>query len=448
MKKYIAFFASAALMMAACAKEEVNTPVETPVVGETELITVELNPDTKTYLSGTATKWSKGDAVSVIVGTRSVGTLTLDGNSGTNVFSGEIEAGLSGEAILAYPADVTSAPKTQKATYGNFVNGAALLEGTTTIENLRVGNGTTLKNKTALLKFKTPVAGNVVFNIGGTNYTVTECEGKINAESNYMVCVDPVENVSLSYTLEGKEGAHSKESVTFEAGKIYNLGNLEVKKYVYLVPNVNWVSDGAWFAAYFFDNGETWVEMESIGNGVYRCAVPVGYPSVIFCRMKKDGTLAQGWNAKTDQTNDLAVPSGEKNYYYIEGWNKSNASKWESSSFTSSYFPDKNKRYLLPQNDWAKGDERYAAYFFEGDNNTWVSMTQVTTGCKYLTTSYYEVTPPKNYSNVIFCRMNKNQAANNWNNKWEQTGDLKVSDGHLYTVSKKNNTQTGSWSNF
>ena len=38
--------------------------------------------------------------------------------------------------------------------------------------------------------------------------------------------------------------------------------------------------------------------------------------------------------------------------------------------------------------------------------------------------------------NVIFCRMNPGAAANNWNNKWNQTADLTTpTDGkNLYTV--------------
>ena len=130
MKKYFIFLASAAMLLAtSCAKEEVNT------TSETELITVQLNPETKTALGaeGTTT-WDADDKVSVTVGGEVVGTLSLVEGS---TFSGEITAGLRGEATLNYPAGVTAIPEPQVAVSGSFADGAALLEGTTTVEKLR-----------------------------------------------------------------------------------------------------------------------------------------------------------------------------------------------------------------------------------------------------------------------------------------------------------------------
>lgn len=437
MKKYFAYIAFAALVFAvSCNKEEINTTVET------ELITVEINPEVKTSLSGVNTEWTAGDAVSVTVAGKNIGTLTLvDGNT----FSGEIEAGHDGDATLNYPAGVTEVPATQAAVANSFANGAALLEGTTTMDALRAGEGATLLNKTALLCFKPYVAGDVVFTIGSISYTIKDC----TSGTTYFACVSPVSGASLSYTLGGDEGAKAKDNVAFEAGKIYNLGELKIKTYVYLVPNVNWQNENAKFAAYFYvdDNNNTWVEMTKSSAGVYTCAVPDGYPNVIFCRMDPSKAITAGWGAKWDQTNNLTVPTGNKNYYYIEGWSKSNASKWDTSAYTSTYFPSSDKRYLLPQEEWAQNNERYAAYFFEGNSNKWVNLSKVS-GCKYLTGSYYEVAVQSGYSNMIFCRMNKSTTDNTWNNKWDQTKDLSVNGGELYTVSKKSNSQKESWSKF
>ena len=86
---------------------------------------------------------------------------------------------------------------------------------------------------------------------------------------------------------------------------------------LYLKPNSNWVSDGARFAAYFFGNGETWVSMtDSDGDGIYECAVPSGYTSVIFCRMN-GGSSANNWNNKWNQTADLGIPTDGNNCYTI-----------------------------------------------------------------------------------------------------------------------------------
>ena len=97
--------------------------------------------------------------------------------------------------------------------------------------------------------------------------------------------------------------------------------------------------------------------------------------------------------------------------------------------------PAGTKLYLTPNSNWKQSNARYAAYFF-GNGDAWVSMTKVSGE-----TDLYEVTSPnKNYTNVIFCRMNPSASANNWNNKWNQTADLTY-DGtnNHYTV------KAGTW---
>ena len=235
MKKYFIYLASAAMLLAtSCAKEEVNT------TGETELITVQLNPETKTALGaeGTTT-WDADDKVSVTVGGEVVGILSLVEGS---TFSGEITAGLSGDATLKYPADVTAIPEPQAAVNGSFADGAALLEGTTTVEKLRAGEGVELQNKTALLQFQTPVAGDVAFTIGSTTYTVTGCEtGK-----TYYACVAPATG-KLSYTVGLALGAKEKTDFAPVANQVYALGTLELKKSMYGIAgtysNDDWKTD-------------------------------------------------------------------------------------------------------------------------------------------------------------------------------------------------------------
>lgn len=89
--------------------------------------------------------------------------------------------------------------------------------------------------------------------------------------------------------------------------------------------------------------------------------------------------------------------------------------------------------YLKPNSNWTQSNARFAAYFFGGSvGEKWVSMTAVGDGT-------YEAHLPEGYDygcNIIFCRMNPATTANNWNNKWNQTADLKTpTDGkNLYTV--------------
>ena len=42
--------------------------------------------------------------------------------------------------------------------------------------------------------------------------------------------------------------------------------------------------------------------------------------------------------------------------------------------------------------------------------------------------------PEGGYTSVIFCRMNGETSENNWDNKWNQTQDLKLTDNNFYTV--------------
>ena len=85
--------------------------------------------------------------------------------------------------------------------------------------------------------------------------------------------------------------------------------------------------------------------------------------------------------------------------------------------------------YLSPNANWKVDNARFAAYFF-GNGETWVSMVDSDSD------GVYEVEAPAGYPNVIFCRMNPSAAANNWNNKWNQTADLVVptDDNVKYTV--------------
>ena len=86
---------------------------------------------------------------------------------------------------------------------------------------------------------------------------------------------------------------------------------------VYLQPGV-WTQDGAWFAAYFFENGkqDTTVKMTAV-EGKYMAAVPTGYTNVIFVRMNPN-YQSFDWEGKWNQTADLTVqPLGT---YTITDW--------------------------------------------------------------------------------------------------------------------------------
>ena len=97
-------------------------------------------------------------------------------------------------------------------------------------------------------------------------------------------------------------------------GNIYVTSDV---KGLYLKPNSNWTQSNAWFAAYFFGNGEKWAKMnDTNSDGVYEVLIPSGYTMVIFCRMNP-ASSSLSWNNKWDQTGDLTIPTNGNNLFTI-----------------------------------------------------------------------------------------------------------------------------------
>ena len=99
--------------------------------------------------------------------------------------------------------------------------------------------------------------------------------------------------------------------------------------------------------------------------------------------------------------------------------------------------------YLKPNSNWTQSNARFAVYTWDGGNQ-WFDMTSAGDG-------YYTATVPAGTVNIIFCRMNPSATANNWNNKWNQTADLKVqtNGNNCYTVKAGTwDKGGGTWSKF
>ena len=102
------------------------------------------------------------------------------------------------------------------------------------------------------------------------------------------------------------------------------------------------------------------------------------------------------------------------------------------------FTPEEGKVYLEPNVDWMSADARFAAYFFmDKSTDTWVNMERVPN------TYIYSCDIPDGYADVILCRMNPSTTANNWNNMWNQTADLKLVEGNVYTI--KGWDKSGEW---
>ena len=86
---------------------------------------------------------------------------------------------------------------------------------------------------------------------------------------------------------------------------------------LYLKPTANWDKDKAWFAAYFFKDGNevAWVKMEQsicdTNNQYWYVKSPdAEWSNVIFCRMNP-ASNAMNWNNKWTQTADLTFDSSK-----------------------------------------------------------------------------------------------------------------------------------------
>ena len=98
--------------------------------------------------------------------------------------------------------------------------------------------------------------------------------------------------------------------------------------------------------------------------------------------------------------------------------------------------------YLKPNNNWQNSSPRYAVYTWDGGEQ-WIDMADSNGD------GIYEVVIPDGISNIIFVRMNPSTTTNNWNNKWDQTADLKVPTNgtNMYTVAEGAWSKgSGSWS--
>lgn len=157
--------------------------------------------------------------------------------------------------------------------------------------------------------------------IGEGEYFVYDIPTEYNGQTiNFIINNGSAQTADLSTVVEGDVYYYTNGTVVEDP----EYPVIPEAKKLYLVPNANWKSDNARFAAYFYGSGEKWVGMtDEDGDGIYECELPEGYPNVIFCRMNP-GTTDNNWDNKWNQTSDLVVPTDGTNCYTVpEGsWDK------------------------------------------------------------------------------------------------------------------------------
>ena len=105
--------------------------------------------------------------------------------------------------------------------------------------------------------------------------------------------------------------------------------------------------------------------------------------------------------------------------------------------------------YFKPNDNWKLDNARFAIYYWGANSqNGWVDMNEV--GCDRY---YFKGEIPFGSLGFNFVRMNPNTSANNWDNKWDQTGDLNIptDNQNCFTITDDNwddsnvNIAEGTW---
>jgi hypothetical protein len=110
------------------------------------------------------------------------------------------------------------------------------------------------------------------------------------------------------------------------------------------------------------------------------------------------------------------------------GWGGSNICNGEWSGFE----PFNNTTVYLNNTAIHKDNDRYAIYVWQTseEDGKWFDMTSAGE-------NLYKANVPNGYTNIIFCRMNRDTTENSWDTTWNQSTNLifnKYSSHKLYSV--------------
>lgn len=98
--------------------------------------------------------------------------------------------------------------------------------------------------------------------------------------------------------------------------------------------------------------------------------------------------------------------------------------------------------YFKPSDNWLSDNARFAVYLWNDDGNAWVNFTD-SNGDGI----YQAELPDGTWNECIFARMNPTLLNNNWDNVWNQTGDMGLSNNNNYFVIDEGwDTSDGTWS--
>lgn len=136
---------------------------------------------------------------------------------------------------------------------------------------------------------------------------------------------------------------------------LYDMTVTKASTKLYFTPHGNWKEADARFAAYFFGNGNNWVDLTHHNDGIYACDKPSGYTKVIFGRMNpgiKENNFNNG--VKWNQTGDIVIPTNGQNHYILTGgeWDGVTGewhTAWDDRQWTTYAAPAYNLSIKTPE---------------------------------------------------------------------------------------------------
>ena len=388
---------------------------------------------------------------------RSTATYHLDVQVGEGIAS---VTGSTDPVALGGSYAITASPKTGY-TFNTWTAepaaNATFADATSPNTNVTILNGSVVVTASATEILSTLTTNNT-YNEGSPNYgTPTTSETQIGVVTSATVTATTPDD---AYTFSGwtltnctriDEGPDDTLTITIRsngdglaATAVANYQKLDSVT-IYFRPTNAWKEHNAWFAVYYWnDKKNGWVSMED-GDGhgkLYKAELPGGYSNLIFVRLRPssaDGYTSNNsgldWGNQWEQTSNLTIPTDDNVLY-------------DMLSTTITHL------YLKP-NEWVADNAWFATYLCNGsDESSWHKMSlfkdnnddNAKNDIYCVKIGSEKLVSDKN-KNIIFVRMNPNNSNLNWDQKWNQTGDLDMpTDGANFFSLDDNEWSKGSWS--
>lgn len=388
---------------------------------------------------------------------RSTATYHLDVQVGEGIAS---VTGSTDPVALGDSYAITASPKTGY-TFNTWTAepaaNATFADATSPNTNVTILNGSVVVTASATEILSTLTTNNT-YNEGSPNYgTPTTSKTQIGVVTSATITATTPDD---AYTFSGwtltnctriDEGPDDTLTITIRsngdglaATAVANYQKLDSVT-IYFRPTNAWKEHNAWFAVYYWnDKKNGWVSMED-GDGhgkLYKAELPGGYSNLIFVRLRPstaDGYTSNNsgldWGNQWEQTSNLTIPTDDNVLYDMQ-----------STTITHLY---------LKPNEWVADNAWFATYLCNGsDESSWHKMSlfkdnnddNAKNDIYCVKIGSEKLVSDKN-KNIIFVRMNPNNSNLNWDQKWNQTGDLDMpTDGANFFSLNDNEWSEGSWS--